>query len=303
MNCKSPIYLITGFLGSGKTTFIQQAIEYFSGKQKIAIVQNEFAPANIDGKELKRTTNADFDILEINNGSVFCVCLLSGFIESLHTFVSTYKPELILMEASGLSDPVSIGQIFNAPLLQNDLYLAGTVCIVDALNVSKHDKLVTRINHQIQIADIVLLNKSDLSTNPVAVSQRVSSINPFARQFITTHCRVAMDEVFTTDPVPPRKKFYIPGTSSKPDTHSLVFRSSKPLDHQRIDEFLKQLLPNTLRIKGYIYLNNQTLLSIQAIGDEIHTAAITGISKNTELIVIGTNVNTEYINALYKSHI
>src|SRR4030042_6503640 len=103
---KTPVYLIAGFLGSGKTTFIQQAIDHFSGKCRTGIVQNEFAPASIDGKELKRMTSSDFDLLEINNGSIFCVCLLSGLIFSLKKFVEKYQPDILLIESSGLSDVI-----------------------------------------------------------------------------------------------------------------------------------------------------------------------------------------------------
>ena len=124
---KTAIYIVTGFLGSGKTTFIKQVIDSNDNKKKIAVIQNEFAPANFDGKELKRLTHKDFDLLEINNGSVFCVCLLSGFLHALKKLVIQYKPEIILLEASGLSDTIAIGQIFNSPELQYLLYLAGTI--------------------------------------------------------------------------------------------------------------------------------------------------------------------------------
>jgi len=84
---KIPTYLITGFLGSGKTTFIKHVIEYYNNKERIAVMQNEFAPANYDGTELKRLTTKHFDLLEINNGSAFCVCLLSTFLSSLKKFL------------------------------------------------------------------------------------------------------------------------------------------------------------------------------------------------------------------------
>ena len=99
------VFLITGFLGSGKTTFLTQAIRFYNGKKKIGVIQNEFAPANLDGKELIRTVDQKFDLLEINNGSAFCVCLLSDFLSSLEQFITQYQPDILFIEASGLSDP------------------------------------------------------------------------------------------------------------------------------------------------------------------------------------------------------
>ena len=178
---KIPIYLVTGFLGSGKTTFLREVINYFSDKQRIAVVQNEFAPANFDGGELKRQTSNNFDLLEINNGSVFCVCLLSGFIESLEKFVLQYSPDIILLEASGLSDPIAVGQIFSAPELRDNMYLKGTIAIVDAHNFGKFDKLLPRIKHQIMIADTIIINKTDLNVNYTNILPNIREISPFGK--------------------------------------------------------------------------------------------------------------------------
>ena len=83
-------------MGSGKTTFLKRIIKQYSSEKKIGIIQNEFAPANIDGAELKKS-GKDFNLLEINNGSVFCVCLLGDFVKSLEKFVDEYKPDDIII--------------------------------------------------------------------------------------------------------------------------------------------------------------------------------------------------------------
>ena len=126
---KIPFILVTGFLGSGKTTFLKKALSKIHDR-KIAVVQNEFAPANIDGIELKNEVG-DFHLLEINNGSVFCVCLLSNFIASLSRFVDECQPDMVFMEASGLSDPIAIAQLFDDHALRDRLYLSGVWTIVD----------------------------------------------------------------------------------------------------------------------------------------------------------------------------
>lgn len=295
-----PLYLITGFLGSGKTTFLQRIIEYFSGKQKIAIVQNEFAPANFDGMELKRTSSAEFELLEVNNGSVFCVCLLSGFIESLNSFVTKYQPEIVLMEASGLSDPVSVGQIFNSPKLQETLYLAGTICIVDALNYTKFDNLVSRINHQLQIADVVLINKTDLAVNTKDIEEKISKINPFATLYFSNHCQIPLEELFSAPFQKQKKLFFVPGTSDRPELNSLVFRSTKPIKEQHISAFIQKLASETIRIKGYVLLDNKSSVTVQCIFDEIHISPINTTIKQTELIIIGKIKDIRFVKDIYQ---
>jgi G3E family GTPase len=296
----TPLYLITGFLGSGKTTFVQRVIEHFAGSKKIAVVQNEFAPANFDGKELKRNTNSAFDLLEINNGSVFCVCLLSGFIDSLYQFTTQYKPDLLLMEASGLSDPVSIGQIFNSPKLQEIVYLAGTICIVDARNMGKFDKLLTRIHHQLQIADYILMNKTDLIENSGEIQQLINSINPFAQKYLTNHCNVPIDELFSGKTIHQKKLFFMPADSSRPDIHAVVFRSAKALKEENLPTFLQQLTSKTIRLKGHILLDNNTSIAVQAIADELHTQIIPLKTRQTELIAMGYEISMQELKDCYQ---
>lgn len=292
--------MITGFLGSGKTTFLQRVITHFSGTKKIAIVQNEFAPANFDGKELKRTSNNDFDLLEINNGSVFCVCLLSGFINSLHTFISKYEPEMVLMEASGLSDPVSIEQIFNVPKLQEVVYLGGSICIADARNINKFDKLMNRIHHQLQIADTILINKTDMVENTEETLQKINRINPFAKKHLTNHCNVAVEEFFIDKTTIPKKLFFVPGSSERPDVVSAVFRSARPIKHDLVKTFLENVIPKIIRLKGHILLDNGTTISVHAIADEVHTETISSGVRQTELIAMGFDISADELKDLYQ---
>ncbi|MDP2890628.1 MAG: GTP-binding protein, partial [Bacteroidota bacterium] len=181
-----PLQLVTGFLGSGKTTFLKNYLEEFSGNKKIGIIQNEFSEVNIDSHELRKG-NADFQILEVNNGSVFCVCLLGSFIGSLAAFIDQYQPDELILEASGMSDPLSIGQILQSPLLKHKVYLDHVWCLVDALNFEKISSLQTRVNHQIRIADTIIANKTDLTENKNdAIIHRIKYMNPFATVITTT---------------------------------------------------------------------------------------------------------------------
>ncbi len=300
---KKPVYLITGFLGSGKTTFIQRVIDHFAGKCKIGIVLNEFAPASIDGKVLKRVTGSDFDLLEINNGSVFCVCLLSGFITSLKKFVAAYRPEIILIEASGLSDIISVGQVFNSPELQEDLFLAGTICIVDASHFMKIENLMPRVRHQIMIADYLLINKTDLNPDYRAVSSRIDAINPYGKKYLTTYCNADPDEILQPMPSPSWMKlppFILSNENSgRPDVHSAVFRSGRPLNSDHLDDFLRQAASKAYRLKGIVWLSNGKSCSVQAVFDEIQYIEVERADRQTELIAIGKDIDVKELKRIY----
>ena len=100
------MYLITGFLGAGKTTLIKNILQALHG-QKIYLIVNEFGKEGIDGALLQELGAA---IDEISNGSIFCVCRLDKFEASLEEAVRE-QPDIILVETSGLADPTNIRKI------------------------------------------------------------------------------------------------------------------------------------------------------------------------------------------------
>ena len=95
----SKLYLITGFLGAGKTTFLKNFINELSD-YRLHLIINEFGKEGVDG-ELLRELGTALD--EINNGSIFCSCRLDKFEEVLEKALSE-KPDIIIVEASGLSE-------------------------------------------------------------------------------------------------------------------------------------------------------------------------------------------------------
>jgi len=102
------LYLVTGFLGAGKTTFLKNFVTLFDN-DRIALIINEFGKEGIDGKLL---SPLNVDISEINNGSIFCACGLEQFEQTLKEIIKN-EPEAIIIEASGLSDPTSIRNILS----------------------------------------------------------------------------------------------------------------------------------------------------------------------------------------------
>lgn len=104
--CLTDFYLITGFLGAGKTTFIKNFLRLFSGK-RIQLIINEFGHAGVDGALLQGRVAA---LTEISNGSVFCACRSDRF-EAALSEAAAAAPDVLLTEASGLSAPSDITRI------------------------------------------------------------------------------------------------------------------------------------------------------------------------------------------------
>ncbi|WP_423128154.1 CobW family GTP-binding protein [Gaoshiqia sp. Z1-71] len=292
-----PLHLVTGFLGSGKTSFLNHFISRDKGKRKIAIIQNEFSPVNIDGRNLRQTFR--HEILEINNGSVFCVCLLGSFISSLSDFVDKCQPDVLIMEASGLSDPIGVGQIFQSEKIKGKVYLEQVWCLVDTLNFDRIPALLPRLNHQLRVADIIILNKIDLAGGKIeGIVSHVKKINPYARLFPATYGKVTFAEVKKSIRFFPEEESF-----GRPDIESAVIRSSREIKPERLFQFLEKLRPNCIRYKGFVKLVGGKTVFVQAVFNDSSCEEVSDFPGAGELVLIGRFEKGKNLQTMFDEYV
>lgn len=279
-----PLHLINGFLGSGKTTFLLHYLDTFSRGRKIGVIQNEFSSAGIDGELITQHGGA-YKLLEINNGSVFCVCLLGSFIGSLSTFIDDHAPDEIIMEASGMSDPLSIGQLLQSEKLRNKIFLGNSWTIVDARNFHKVRAIRSRLEHQVRIADTVVVNKCDLAGDEVrSVTDTVRKINPFA---LIEQCSFArIDFKWKKNPF-----MFFPAEEStescRPDLQSVVIKTNQIITPDQLNEFIGSVKIDFIRCKGFVNIGNEEKVVVQGIFDDYSVNRVKWFAGPTEIIGIG----------------
>jgi G3E family GTPase len=295
---KIPFHIISGFLGSGKTTFLKRIIENHSEKFKLGIIQNEFAPSNLDGIELKNS-GKDFHLLEINRGSVFCVCLLGDFTRSLEKFIDEHHPDILIIEASGLSDTTSVAEVVSAGSLSEKIYLASNWCIVDALNFQKAGLMRERLNHQIRMADTVMVNKTDLVESVDEITHKIRKMNPFVEIKTTTFCKADFKPGDAAV-----SKFYPDGGSplARPEVHSMVIKSGKKLTRESLVQFLETWSPKAFRIKGYVNLKEGLTVAVQCVFDQFEISQVANNFHPTELVALSDQFVLHQWNQSFKEH-
>jgi G3E family GTPase len=278
-----PFHIISGFLGSGKTTFLLEILSMAPAGLRIGIIQNEFAPAHIDGAVL-RESHRDFNLLELNNGSVFCVCLLGDFVKSLNSFIDSCQPSLLILEASGLADTTSVAEILSQPPLNQKLFLAANWCIVDALNFGKAGKLQQRVLQQIRMADLLVLNKTDLTGQGLpGVIETITQLNPFAPLMQTTYCKVPFFEV----DIPAKPVFRMAAEpQGRPDIRSMVIKTTRRIGQENLLAFLRLWSPRAFRIKGFVVLDDGSSVSVQCTAGNVGVKPAQGRQGPTELIAL-----------------
>ena len=291
---KIPFYLLTGYLGSGKTTLLKQILKSIGDGRKVAVVQNEFAPASVDGADLKQTGKS-FEILEVNNGSVFCVCLLGSFVKSLAGFLDEVEPELLFMEASGLSDPISIAEMLQGSELAERIYLEHVWTVVDAGRFHKLARNLPRIQHQIRVADTVVLNKCDLvNTGTDEIKDWIRNLNPFASTVESSFCRMDIkldkpESLFYMAPVALRRAHEheeIEG-SNRPDLGSCVIKTTQGISRNKLESFLDEMGPDSYRIKGFVRLDKGQMVAVQSCFGESEVLPVENYTGPTELVAMG----------------
>lgn len=291
---KIPFYLLTGYLGSEKTTLLKQILKSIGDGRKVAIVQNEFAPSAVDGADLKQTGKT-FEILEVNNGSVFCVCLLGSFVKSLAGFLDEMEPEFLFMEASGLSDPISIAEMLHGSELADRIYLEHVWTVVDAGRFHKLARNVARIQHQVRVADTVVLNKCDLiDSGTDEIREWIRSLNPFASIFESSYCQMDVEldgpaSLLKMAPVALRRAVEhkkLEG-SGQPDLGTFVIKTTQGISRHKLESFLKEIGPDSYRIKGFVKLDDSQMVAVQSCFGESELQTVDHYMGPTELVGMG----------------
>ena len=178
------IDIISGFLGAGKTTFIQKLLSDALKGENVALIENEFGEIGVDSGFLK---NAGIEIREMNQGCI-CCSLVGDFESSLKEVIEQYHPDRILIEPSGvgkLSDILSAVKTVSENL---DVKLDGAVTVVDATKAKLYNKNFGEFfDDQIRFATSVVLSRMDIASGEKAEEaiNIVRGINPHAN-LITT---------------------------------------------------------------------------------------------------------------------
>ncbi len=296
-----PFYLITGFLGSGKTTLLSNILSEYSAEKRIAVIQNEFAPSGTDSKTLKLTGN-DFHLEEINNGSVFCVCLLSGFLQTIEKIILKYDPQMIFLEASGLSDPANILELLQGKQFKGRLYPARIFSVIDTVNFVKGMGNFPGFRHQIMVADTIVINKTDIANASISdVKEKVKQINPFAEIIETSWCQFNIRAIIDQN-IPdnrPAAQFAHQQPGPRPEVNVCVLRTHQKISLHSLELFLNNLSQITIRTKGHVNLVDNTTQAVHSVFDNWETEQIFEYIGPTEFIAFSENIKPADLKRLF----
>ena len=266
------LYLISGFLGSGKTTFLKKMLKEDSDS-RTGIIVNEFGRESVDGKILEQE---DVQLIELNNGSIFCACLKANFVKALAAFLSQ-SVDRLFVEASGMADPSSMEKLLEelTPLLQKNqeitrkYHYMGAVCLVDAGHFLGLSEYLNPVISQVRKSSLVIMNKIDTVTEKgrELVRSKILEINPEAAIVETSYADIPQEQL----------RAYLHGevsyveesqnqSTNRPFGGSLYLPSfAGDMD---VEGFLRAIAPRMIRMKGFFYKGDQ-LFHADCVGQDI----------------------------------
>ena len=298
---KIPFYIVTGWLGSGKTTLLKNILNGYGDKTRIAIIQNEFAPTGMDGKELKNT-GQPFQLLEINNGSVFCVCQLDNFKTLLEKLSSDYNPEVIFLESSGLADPISIAEILEAPEVVGKITLQKIYTVIDAVNFDRTFQMMTRFKHQVMVADKLIINKTDFpDINTDLIEEKIKAWNPFAEIVKTSYCKIGLNDLFEVNNSDVNRKLPVGKSGGRPDMGISLLRLHEKISNENLVKFIDSIKSECQRIKGFVNTDKDETIAVQAVYDHVEFKHMNRYDGRTELIIFSDRFSPRELTKKFKS--
>ncbi len=281
-----PATILTGFLGSGKTTLLKRVLSEAHGS-RIAVIENEFGEENIDNDILVQ--DSEQQIVQMSNGCICCTIREDLRATLADLAARRRKGELmfdrVMIETTGVADPGPVAQTFFMDDEVASQYLLDSVLtLVDAKHAQQQLDSRLEAQRQVGFADQIFISKADLvnADDVAALQHRLAHMNPRAKQSVVHFGEVPLNQVLDLRGFNLNAKLDIDPEFLKADDHdhdhhdhahgehcdhphhhhhdddvkSFVFRSDKPFDPAKLEDFLGAIVqiygPRMLRYKGVL---------------------------------------------------
>ena len=269
MSQATNVYLITGFLGSGKTTFLNRIIDRFPKDKKLTLLVNEFGEIGVDGTLVE---GDDIDMMEISKGSIFCVCVKTDFIKGLYELHATVQPDVLLIESTGVANPSDLKKDLALPIFNDRFQFKEQFCVVDAAHFMGAYGAFASIEKQIASSSVFIINKTDIAPPETVAEVKaiVHEFHPNPSFFETTYADIPLDQFFDLE------------SGDAPAEETASDAETTTLSAEELDQFLDDLLdspdleitpPDTLVSAAYLW-QGDNLDQVRSIAAAIPSSVI-----------------------------
>jgi G3E family GTPase len=320
-----PFTILTGWLGAGKTTVLNRLLTH-RPQRRIAVLVNELGRISIDTQLILRRGS---DVLELAGGCICCsVDLKNDLWDGIADIIQRSSPDHVVLETTGIAEPAAIleGLVRLPDAMRKRVAPAGVICVVDAAHAMTALAEREEAREQVQAADRLLLSKLDIATpaQVAACHLRLGELNPKAERAsfpLDDAGSVALAEWLLTPRMATAHGAHGHGPHD-PAHHAhahrehahrhgqlvaAAFVDEAPLVQGRLLEVVRALLPQLVRVKGFVHLAGEpqrfflelagTQLELREAGpwpeaaDREDPSGEPSVRRRTELVLIGDDLD------------
>ena len=302
-----PVTIITGFLGSGKTTLLNQILQN-KDNLKIAVLVNEFGDINIDEQLL---ISVESDMVELDNGCICCT-INDSLVDAVYRVLEREeKVDYLVIETTGLADPLPIIITFLSTELKFLTRLDGVITVVDAAAFDAKHFYSDAALSQIRYGDMVILNKIDLAMNAkiTEIKTFIEDVKPGFRILESEYGKVPLPLILDISLTQAdnyqaeisefrRDKSAFNNHLADDGFNFVSFQSDRPFTIEKFEHFLNEQLSNDIfRAKGILWFQESPARHIFQLSGprfDLQDDDWTSQPKN-ELVFIGRNLDESLI--------
>lgn len=291
---KLPVTVLSGFLGSGKTSLLNHILHNKDGL-KVAVIVNDMSEINVDARLIEQEgtiSRTEEKLVEMSNGCICCTLREDLMIE-VERLAAENRFDYLVIESTGISEPVPVAQTFSFVNEEDNIdlsrfsYIDCMVTVVDAFNFLRdfgssntlqdqnlsnlegdNRTIVNLLTDQIEFANVIIINKIDLieAEDLLLLKGLIKKLNPDANILISSFGKVATKEIINTHLFDYEKAENAAGWIKElegehtPETetygiNSFVYRSQRPFHPERFWDYVNNFFPTTIiRSKGLFWL-------------------------------------------------
>lgn len=285
--------IVTGFLGSGKTSLLAHAMKGVLARPDVVFIVNEIGEIGLDGRVLTGFESVE-RLVELTSGCICCSIEDASFDVAIADLVGRFDPALLVIETTGLADP----RVLEERVARAGLGLDAVIAVVDAANFRRTAEATKAGRAQVAAADFLVVNKLDLCppTEAQRLRRRLRRLNGRAALLDAVRGETRSELLFGLGAGRLRKSAGAPPRADHLECDgisALCLRTDKAVDRRRFERFLARLPTNVLRAKGAVRFAGSPWLCVfnYTCGRyELNWVQYRGACGGGEAVFIGTAI-------------
>lgn len=284
----TPVTVITGFLGSGKTTIIKNLLQSLNqAGAQVVYIKNEAGDMDIDTKQVKGVGVVSQELL---NGCVCCT-LVGPLLETIDSLIDQYHPDRIIIESSGAAEPVNLALTLGGG---KRIYRDGLLCVVDTLNYNLFPEYNDHYQIQAKLTDLLILNKLELvdDRRKQDVIDQLRLINSYSPIVEAEAGSIPLELAFGSSREDLEKLLSNKQIHEHSHWDGLILQTSKRLERAGLEAFCGNLPSNVIRLKGWAYCDQAYILNQVYKRLEIFSYDLEPKPTDTKLYLVGEDLKS-----------